>query len=67
MNLNNNFCIHDEKTLNFFLIMSVKVRGGGLKALTDVSAKNVSFFWTAPLRCFTFIYIISDPFKEKNR
>ena len=27
-----------------FSLMSVKAWGGGLKALTDMSAKNVSFF-----------------------
>ena len=30
------------------LIMSVQVWGGGLKALTDMSAKNVSFFGPPP-------------------
>ena len=29
--------------------MSVKARGGGLN---DMSAKNVIFFWTAPVRFF---------------
>ena len=31
--------------------MSVKAWGWGLKALADMSAKNVSFFLTPPLSC----------------
>ena len=39
-----------QKKLNFFLICPLRPGGGGLNALTDMSAaKNVSFFGTAPL------------------
>ena len=44
---NNNICIHDKKKLKYFLIMSVE-------AISDMSAKKVSFFWTAPPRA-TFL------------
>ena len=33
-----------KKKHTFVLIMSVKAKGGGLKALPDMSAKNVIFF-----------------------
>ena len=41
--LQNNFYIQEENELAFLLIMSVKALGGGLKALTDMSAKNIVF------------------------
>ena len=37
--------------------MSVKAWGGGLKALADMSAKNVSFFWTAPLIFKVYVFL----------
>ena len=41
----------------FFFIMYIKTLcgGGGLKALADMSTKNVSFFGTAPLIANTYI------------
>jgi len=41
-----------------FAHMSVKPKeGGGAKALADMTAKNVSFFQTAPLIDNQYIYI----------
>ena len=46
-----NICKHEEKKITLLFIMSVKaLEEGGLKALTDMSAGNVSFLWTAPRR-----------------
>ena len=42
--LQNNFYLQEENELAFLLIMSVRPWGGGLKALTDMSAKNIVFF-----------------------
>ena len=33
-------------------ICLIKKGGGGLKVLVDMSAKNISIFWTAPLLLF---------------
>ena len=38
----------EEKNLNFFSLCPL-IPGGELKALAGMSAKNVHFFWTAPL------------------
>ena len=40
------FCTNEEKKLEFFLIcpLSPGGGGGGLRALADMSVKNVSFF-----------------------
>ena len=44
-----NIWIHEEKNLHFFSLCPLRPRKGGLKALAEMSAKNVSFFWQAPL------------------
>ena len=46
-----NCCFYSSKQTYIFAHMSVKDQGGGrLKALEDMSANNVRFFWTAPSR-----------------
>ena len=37
------------KKSHFAPMSGYRGRGGGLKALSDLSAKNVSLFWAAPL------------------
>ena len=38
----------EKNWLHFFLDMSVKAKGEGIKALADISAKNVSLFRRLP-------------------
>jgi len=47
-----------KKKTYIFAHMSVKPKeGGGAKALADMTAKNVSFFQTAPLIDNQYVYI----------
>ena len=63
----NNICIHEEKKLTFLLIMSVKAQGGGgLKAITDMVAKNISYFGRLPLPMY-FLFRARIPASEPSR
>ena len=58
------FAYMKKKKLTFLLIMSVKAQGGGgLKAITDMVAKNLSYFGRLPLPMYVLLIPGQDPGK----